>query len=335
MKVYNYFTFFQSIISSQVCEKITGVIAPDYEDRKQITTDICRCITKKQPDLALNTVHCCEEEIALQMREIRSQDLFSPKRLFLFHDLHLLNGAELKEFFACMQELDSHTFVVFGSAKLDHTTLLSPLKADLYLLDLAKEKPWDRKKRFIHKMISFAKQKGKILSQDTANAMIEHFGMNIAMLLTEIKRYCLQTSKEIIFSAKELGAYKQQKIWQLVDQLVSKGAKELPLFVEGSDFFSFISQMRSRMYLGIAIKENNQEFLSKSKLSPSMLSKIKPSLESKPLSFFLHGLQTIYEIEYLSRQGNIKEKDLIDILYGKINQLHQRYTKKHYSIHSS
>src|SRR5690606_12214304 len=78
-------------------------------------------------------------------------------------------------------------FVILEGEKLDSSFYEEVLK-HILVLDLTKEKPWDRKARILSWLSGFAKKEKKELSQELADHLYENTNKDLSLMLQELSK---------------------------------------------------------------------------------------------------------------------------------------------------
>lgn len=322
MRVFSAHTFFSQLkthIDNK--EPLYGFLCKDESDLKQLLRDFTLFIHQNNPQIQIKKVLAAETPPKELFHDLRSVDLFSPQICFVVEGLDQWDKSVVDEFLSIATKKDTDNYYVF-SADASSTSLkgMAAIKKHALFLDLSKEKPWDKKKRFAIKLVVFAKSFSKVLPMQVATDIIDYFGMNMQKLLTEVEKLCLLSGKNNTLSFNPSNQQEEQTIksWHIVDKIMDKTLEQSPSYLEVSDFYAISHQLRSRLYLAIALKENNENYIKKSSTNPSLLKKYGTQYGSFSLSYFIHCLKQLNNVELLSRTLQLKGNELLDILIGKI-----------------
>ncbi|MBI5273499.1 MAG: hypothetical protein HY860_00405 [Chlamydiales bacterium] len=325
MRLYSTDTFFKQLSSfHDFHEHLFCIIGPDREDRRDLVHDLVSILNKKHPAIEKKNVYPSEEGLESVFLEMQSIDLFAARRCFVLHHLDECGSKDIDTFLLQLEKLDATQFVVFSSeSSAFKTKELNALKDKILILDLSKEKPWDKRKRIIEKLTLFAKKNSKILASEDASKMIDCIGLDISLLKAEVEKLCLlmHGEKRIIFHPS-LELQKQDKIWQIADHILLSTKQLGSIEIDQQEFYLITTQIRNRIYLALAILENNESYLKGAAIHESLIAKYKQTFSKLPKNFFLRALTELYHVEYMARQGSMKSKDLLDVLSCKIARSH-------------
>lgn len=330
MIVYSRETFFKSF-EEPGHHLFIAIFTGDERDGKHISQEILSRLKGKHPGIQSISLSGGDSAVDSWVHEWQGEDLFASHRCFILSSIDSLSSPSLEKIFTSIEKCPSSTYFIFLSeGKVDKQKKFSAKATEGLILDLRKEKPWDKQKRLSEAMISFALLQKKRISLEEAMKWIGVLGLDIYRLESEILRYCLlfPEHKEIKATSSFLSAQKEYKTWQIVDQLLFGEVQFTAPDLDGYELTSVFSQLKSRLHLAIAIKEKNEEAMKEWMISPSMLAKQKPQMEAYPVIYYLRVLSSVYEGERLSRIAPLKGAQLLSWTYCKCKEERERCLKK-------
>lgn len=202
------------------------------------------------------------------------------------------------------------SFLLIGARA--KTPLSNAAEKEGVVLDLSDEKPWDKEKRLAEQLSERAKNSGKRLSPDAASLLFERLDKDAALLEAEIDKLISFVGERSAIVREDVleisSASKTATLWQTAEEIVWNG--ESPLF-DPATFIASISALRSQLHLGLTLavlieeKRPSAEWSAYlPKIWPKTLEKRSQQAAELGSLYFQKGLQTLFEIEHLSRSGS-------------------------------
>ncbi len=330
MIVYSRETFFKSL-SQPGHHLFLAIFAGDERDAKHLAKETLASLAQKHPGLEAVYMTGGDSAVDGWISEWTAEDLFAPHRCFVLSGLDSLSATSVEKILTSLSHCSSSTyFLILSEGRVEKQKKFSSEATKGLILDLRKEKPWDKQKRLCEEMVFFAKEQKRKLTIEEAMKWLQVIGLDIFRLESEIFRYTLlyPDHREIKAPLSFFATQKEYKAWQIVDQILFGEAHFVAPDMEGYELVSLFSQLKSRLHLAIAVKEKNDEAMKKWMISESMLAKQKPLIDAYPLTYYLRALQTVYEGERLSRTAPLKGSQLLSLAYCKCKEERERCLKK-------
>jgi len=249
-----------------------------------------------------------ETPLAVFTEELDSPSLFSSKRILVYDEVDKLKKGEAIE--EAFQALPDEMHVICAGTTI---RFYEPLKKDMVLLDLSKEKPWERTSRLKRWLLQEVQRGGKTLAADAAAYLSEFCNLNFEALMQEVQKLITYVgdAPEIDLKAVQAIATLQitQKGWQLSEAIVWGGDIHFPTLhrLDAQELHLFLGQLRYQMQLGLVIssclarKEPQVIQQEYPKLPAKTLDKYMRLAQSFSLSYFREGLKDLFELEVQSR----------------------------------
>lgn len=295
-----------------LCRCYVIATGDDYERKKGIDA----ILTTLAPSFGANKV----EDLSSLLETLQSPPLFGGEPIVW------MDGAE--KFSKSDQQALSHFlatplnmgYLILG-IRSTKVSFLGAIEKQGVILDLVDEKPWDKEKRLFEQMEERVKRSGKRLASDVPPLLFEKIGHDSSLLDQEIdKLLCYTGERPTIERADVLrltGLSRQATVWQMADEIIwEKGEISLPADL----FHPLIPALRSQLQLGLKIATlietgvpSDQWASHLPKIWPKTLEKRTTQASQKGVIWFRKGLELLFEIELLSRDGSSHTEALLDL----------------------
>ena len=243
------------------------------------------------------------------LAEVASPSLFAEKRVLisdevegippLFPELTLVLGAK--------GGIDTH-----------------PVKKEAIILDLSKEKPWERPER-IRRWFGYAIRKK--IAPDAVVLLMEWTGGDFARLLAEGEKLITFVGERDHISKEDVQQLTHADVatrsWDLAEEIVWGGKASLRGFDKGS-MVPFASQLRYQLHMGLQfasyIESKQEGMIPKSfpKLRTKALEKYKGLASRYKTHYFVSALRHLYDLELRSRKTGGDPTLHLDLFIGKL-----------------
>lgn len=240
-------------------------------------------------------------------------------------------------------------FLVLGAKeKKSILTLLSEVDKRGVVLDLSSEKPWEKQKRLMNFIVEKCAQAKKSISSEAKETLISFIGNDLSAIEKEIEKVIIYVGEKSILEKEDVVAICNNlntvTFWQIAETIIWGTDPfcvnlEKDYTVESTFFYSLVSALRYNLQEGLKLASAWENNLNLSSLFPMVRPKvlqIRQAVVSKfGPSFFKKMLQLLFEIELLSKQGNISFLALLDYFRVKL-AYYKGYEKQHdYSLTQS
>lgn len=248
---------------------------------------------------------------------LESPSLFGGDPAVVVDELEKMAKQELKTF---AENLPSTGILLLGARA--KTALVPLVEKEGVILDLLEEKPWDREKRLLEQLHERVQNAGKRLATDAAPLLFERVGLNPALLDCEIDKLICYTGERLTIERADLFRISQESrthsLWQTAEAIVWEGGAISSL--DSGSFHALIPSLRSQLQLGLKIAS-----LLEDGAPPEMWSSAVPKLWPKTLekrraqaaqlgsAYFRKGLERLFSLELLSRNGSNQLLALLDL----------------------
>jgi len=297
-------------LKAEAFEKHLGDALPDHLSPLYLlllSDPFERDFLAKRISRALDISHSYLQPDSL-LEEINSPSLFSERRVIICDEIEKLK----------IDSLPLPPKLVLILMGKEQPTFYESVKKEAIILDLSKEKPWERKTRIERWLLESAKSRGKKLAADAIAYLLEYGMDDFASLVQELEKALLfsDDKKEITLETlkKVTSLAPSQTGWQLSEALIWGGALSRRSIQELDDIYGLIGQIRYQLNLGLTIASGEEP----PKLSPKRLDKLRPLAKKLTLTYFSDGLKMLFDLELKMRSGITDHILLIDYYYAKL-----------------
>lgn len=264
-----------------------------------------------------------------------SLTFFSSQPALIIDELDLRKSEEIEAILKLVQEAQGDFTIVLGAKSIQNLSSwirwISSIKGAI--LDLRKEKIWEKEKRIREGVILAFQKKGKIISEEALELLLKRMGMDAVLLAQEVAKLVDYTpSGQNRVEVQDIFAITSFSLTYTLWQVAEKVAFSHEFIDEGrmgSDdafFYGVVRALRSQLEMGLTIalllekKATSEEILSHfPKLFPSQLDKRKPIIKERGVEWYSYALQELFQLDLSSK--TIKEGDhalLWQLFLGKL-----------------
>jgi DNA polymerase III subunit delta len=247
-----------------------------------------------------------------------SPSLFGGETLCLLDECEALKKKEADSISEFLEKNLHFGMLLLGSR--GKTPLSKIVEKKGLLLDMSEEKPWEKEKRIAQHLSEIAKQEGKWLSSDASVLLIEKLGTDLPTLSQEIHKLICFVGDRKNIERTDIFRLSSTNIsdtpWQMSEEIIWEGGETqfdhaifVPLIFSLRSQLQIGMKMASLMDAGIPFSDWSAYF---PKMWPKMLEKRREQVLRKGSAYFKKGLDTLYQIETLSRSGPSDPKALYD-----------------------
>lgn len=231
--------------------------------------------------------------------ELSQMSLFSLEKDQVFFHLEKLKKKELEHFLTLISSFSGTCYFV-STTSAPIQTLYTELKNDLLWLDLAQEKPWQKKDRLIFLLQQEAKNQGYFIDKGASSYIIDQEQMKLDRAkarLNSLILYAHEDKKITINTVEKLVPQTHKEIdFAWIDQLIFK--QELlakPSCTDATELLLFLGQMRFVLQGALKIKS-----LQKKGMNLEEMKQFFPKTTIQGLSFQIKKSEEV-SFEYLEK----------------------------------
>jgi DNA polymerase III subunit delta len=298
----NYFAHLKNAFKKEVNLHLI-VVADDYERSQMIQFSKQFFLGDNFECIRLDAMDTSYLKIS---QEADSISLFSNSSLIVIDNIQKLK--DLAKFTHFVEKF-KNTYFLLAAPSIKGIELLEKKVAKYgIVLNLSKEKPWDRNARIEKMLFLKAKKKGINLNQNAHEELIKRVGHNFALLDQELNKLILfkYDTKEIkVEDVKQIvEGVSEVSIWQLAEQLVFEKKYPSNLVIDISSTNQFISALRYQLQQGFKMASHLKEEITSTKLKeyfpklwPKQFEMRKSQVQKLSFSYFQNGLSHLHDIE--------------------------------------
>lgn len=304
-----------------LCRAYLIAVPDDYERQKALDA-----IRKKIPSADWVCFSAAEKGVKEFFDAMQSPSLFGDGPAMLLDEAEKLGKKDLQALADLVASSNLEGYLVCGARS--KTALGNAFEKAGIVLDLCDEKPWDKEKRLAAQLLDRASQAGKRLDPEAAVYLHEEIGSDAALLDAELEKLICFVGERTSIKKQDVIAVsvnaRSPTLWALAEQMVwDRTYPEL----DAGTFHGLIPALRSQFTLGLKIASLTASGCPKEQWG-SYLNKIWPKTLEKRTGQALHfgptyfqkGIDLLFEIELLSRKGQMREKPLLDFLWCSLGR---------------
>ena len=261
----------------------------------------------------------------LRLREEFSQcSLLTDSSLFLIDGLQELSLEAVRSWSLFLSQVPLSRDVLILGVSTKHS-LISVAETKGVVLDLSEEKGWEKEKRLKEWAIEHVERAHKRWESEALELFFTKLEKKGAFVTQEVEKLLLFVGERVLLTIKDVQAISSSSLsytlWQIAEKMVWERAFEAADFDPG-DFQGLLSCLRTQMQLGLKIADLKHRSIAPSKehfpnVWPRVLEKRIQQVDLLGASFFQKGLETLFQLELLSRSGSLPLKTALDLLCCK------------------
>lgn len=199
------------------------------------------------------------------------------------------------------------------------------------VLDLTQEKPWEREKRWITTLHEMAQNAGKKINQDAAQLLLERLDSDAALVSNEMyKLLCYSADRSVVSRAdveEVCRVSKNYSLWHVADELIwEKNFRASAADLSDSSFFyGLLAALRQQLQIGLRMSALIEAQVPLSewkahfpKIWPKALERKARIAQRFCAKYFRNGLNLVFEMELLAKNGQVPTEALIDSFRAKV-----------------
>ena len=285
----------------------------DYE-RAQIIEELLQLITPGREHVQRWT----EPDLVALQNHLQAPNLFGDEPVAVVEGSEGIVKADAAQF----ERLFPHDFgiLIFGAAS--KSSLLTAVEAKGVVLDLLVEKSWDREKRIQQTLDAFVRAHGKTIASNALTQLMDSQDLDEGILTREVEKLLSYTGDRLHIGVEDVHAvcpsHRSYAVWQTAEKVVWEGQGRL---LE-AHFHALVPALRSQLQLGLKIatllaeNASPEEWSEKlPKVFPKTLEKRTRDAHRLGASYFMRGLEIIFDIELQSRTGSQNLGALLDFFH--------------------
>jgi DNA polymerase-3 subunit delta len=234
------------------------IIGKDEYERKEAEKILVTALLgeKTSREHALKIFNAERHSIEEVFAELGSRSFFSDKSIIIVHNAENFDKEANAFFEKYFDSPAPATFLVISAEAINRgTKFYKKGEAAGIILDFLEEKPWEKENSLAAKLVDWARHSGKKMNVDAARYLIQFTGTDQSLLQNEMEKLFCYTAEKNSISTPDISAIctgiNTETAWQLGDAIFKRdGASAIriatALVEEGTQFFSFVRQLRSQ-----------------------------------------------------------------------------------------
>ncbi|MBM3192198.1 MAG: hypothetical protein FJZ63_06085 [Chlamydiae bacterium] len=239
----------------------------------------------------------------------------------------------LEAFLNYLQETPPSPIIMEGE-DFKEAKFYEKLKKELVVVELTKEKPWEKKQRLFSWIEALCKKEGKTIARDVLETLYDACDKSLSFLYQETEKLLLYTGSEKTITRAHLQALcslegetnpwslAEAIVWQDSKPLWQKGVQEA---IDSSNFYAMLGQLRYHYQLGLQLQESfcqkfsvEETLKTFPQLQPKLVQKAYECLGKLPSNYFSKACILLTEYEILSKSTSRPLESLWINLLGRL-----------------
>ena len=306
------------------------VLCSEAFDRKKVFQGIVAAL-KKGEAAQVVSLNGDEHGVSKGLEELAALSLFGERKIVVVDGVDKASKEELAALSRYVARPSKGVFLVLGAS------LMRPLKEvieggkrEMVILDLLKEKPWERSERKMQWLRGVAKRAGKGLSGEVLDFLLAEVGEELLNLEQEVGKLITYVGERPEVSLEDVRALcsggAKPKLWKVAEELVWDLSREALGAVESAtDLFMLFPQVRGQLQTGLKLHgclERGEDFKSVvPRAFPKTMEKYKRLLRVRSEVFFREGLRALFKCELMAKNSGHSPEFIWEHLCCKLIEL--------------
>lgn len=311
---------------------IYTIVASHSSDREAIVERLRKGFCRLEPSLdsvPLQGPLLTAEKLSTALY---SQSLFSGKSLLLIDEIEKIKKGELKTLSEQAGALPEGVRLILSGSSLPAE--IASLKEGV-VLDLSKEKPWDRKSRLARHLTHLASRARVSFSHNAAEFLVERVGDHVGELERECeklicfvgegKEITLEEIKTLVSLSAPIKRYKVSQEW-----VFSSPNLDAINDLDMKDSLLWLGLIRSHLQKGLKmatlIERGETPQKAFGDLNPKEYNFLNQKARALGTAYFETGLKKLIAIEFQAKGGAYSDKLLLQLLIGELDNARKTHT---------
>lgn len=317
MRYQNIKAFERHLSENSSCEKCRVYLVQMSDDKERLNLlneIICKSIPKNHSLEKFSS----SDELREIFDALISPSLFGGQVVVALDECEAFKKKDVETVSEFIEKSSLSGYLLLGSR--GKTPLSKVVEKIGLVLDMSEEKPWDKEKRLAETLGEMAKMEGKRLSPEAIPLLIEWLGTDIATLSQEVQKLVCYVGDKLIIERSDVfcicGSNVSKTPWQAAEEIVWEGEASF----DPTTFSALIFALRSQLQIGLKITTLLKDGIPSAqwapyfpKIWPRTLEKRKEQAARKGSAYFKQGLEMLFKVESMSRQGSVDTEALFDL----------------------
>lgn len=315
-----------------------AVLASDVMERRFLVEKIFTALKKLDPSFEIIKFDLSVVAFETLRDELSSSDLFASKKCIHLKNLEKATKAILEALSEILLREKVYPVILEGEDIKNDPKFYERLKKELVVIDLTKEKPWERKARIVSWVEGFLYKHKKSIQKDVLESLYEKCQKNLSQMMQEVEKLICYVKDSSVITLSHVETLCDLKVesqsWGLSEAVVwevqgcALAAKEN---MDQTNFYSMLGQLRYHYQVGLKMKQLIGSNLSEGEVSsffptlqPKTLHKYYQSAFSMKEEYFTKAISYLFECEVKSKSQSIDLNLLWVDLLANINKIKTR-----------
>lgn len=313
-----------------------GILVEDALEQRFLREKIVVCFVRKFPEASLKEMDF--EQVSLQqaLQEMDSSDLFSSMKIYILKSLEKLSKESLEVLTKQLPFLGCLGVIIEGHDTKVETKLYEKLKKQMVVLDLTKEKPWDKKARLFSWIDALAAKHKKSIQKEALELLYEKSHKHFSWMYQEFEKLLCFAKDIPLITLKDVqklcGLEAEVNTYVLCEGIVF-GGKEgiknaLNYSMDAQELFALFGQLRFQMHTGMKLQEYLKKGAPQEEFEGSFTYGIQKNLpkyikacQNLPQDYFFQGLVMLSDYERKAKSQSLDYKALFTSLVMHLEQM--------------
>jgi len=313
-----------------------GIQAEDSLERLWIREKILPVLTKKFPGVALEEIDLEQTCLQKALQEMDSTDLFAHQKIYVLKSPEKLSKDSLEVLTRQLPRLGCLGVIIEGYDTKVEIKLYEKLKKQMVVLDLTKEKPWDKKARLFSWLESFAARHKKSLHKEALEILYEKSQRHFSWMYQELEKlicFAKDSPQITLKDVQKLCGLEAEVNTYLLCEGVIFGGKEgirqaLNYALDSQELFALFGQLRFQLHTGMKLQEYLNKGAPQEEFEGSFVYSVQKNLpkyikacHNLPKDYFFQGLVLLLDYEKKAKSQSLDHKALFTSLLMHLEQL--------------
>jgi DNA polymerase III subunit delta len=296
------------------------LIIPDAYERKKAVAYLCAKMECQDP-LSYSKFDASEVSVEKIIAALLTPSLFGETPLVVIDNFDSLKKSSSELISKYLEK--KHPLVLATKGKVPISTLIEKIGV---VLDMSGEKSWEKEKRFTEEILYFFGRENKKITLPAVEALVERCALDFALLEQEMLKLSTYAANLEVIDIKEVKEISvsspQGSFWSVAEDIVWKDAL-FKDFLKDNDiddafFHGLISALRYQLEIGMLLAATQEVPSQIAHLPPRILENRKELSRLKGEKFFKKGLNYLFEIDLLSKDGVSSFKALLELFRQRL-----------------
>lgn len=317
-----------------------SVMALDFLERKFLVDKLVSVFKKDNPSLDVIKMEISDQSLLTIREELETFSLFSSNKILVLKEVEKASKSLLDSLSTYFKTAPAYPVIFEGQDFKNDPKFYEKLKKEMIVIELTKEKPWEKKQRILSWIEGFCKKEKKTISKDVLESLYEKCQKDLSLVMQEVEKLIVYTGQEKAITLNHLnaicGVEGELNLWTLAEAVVWQDAeamwrKSLEFQMDTATFYPFLGQLRYHYQQGLKICQlvsqglNFEELSQKlPQLQPKALQRYYDLTQNFSASYFTQALLLLFEVDVQSKSRSVDLQILWVDLLARLKNIQKR-----------